>query len=85
MYAAARDPRRVDIDDLRVVPVELHVTDPTSIARGATLATDEVAEVAQGEHAGNWSGVASRVTRCSPSGMHVALARTRRGGRARAS
>ena len=40
--AAARDPRRVDVDDLRVVPVERGVTDPTLIARGAALDTDEI-------------------------------------------
>lgn len=40
VYAAARDPRTIDANDPRVVPLELEVTDPASIARAAELAQD---------------------------------------------
>jgi len=39
VYAAARDPRSVRVDDPRVVPLELDVTDPDSVARAAAAAT----------------------------------------------
>jgi NAD(P)-dependent dehydrogenase (short-subunit alcohol dehydrogenase family) len=40
VYAAARDPRTIDAADPRVVPLELDVTDPASIARAAGIAPD---------------------------------------------
>ena len=40
VYAAARDPRTIDVVDPRVVPLELDVTDPASIARAAEAAHD---------------------------------------------
>jgi NAD(P)-dependent dehydrogenase (short-subunit alcohol dehydrogenase family) len=40
VYAAARDPRTIDAADPRVVPLELDVTDPASVARAAELAQD---------------------------------------------
>jgi len=40
IYAAARDPRTIDVVDPRVVPLELDVTDPASIARAAEAAHD---------------------------------------------
>ena len=40
VYAGARDPESVDIDDPRVVPLQLDVTDPESVARAASLAGD---------------------------------------------
>ena len=40
IYAAARDPRTIDLVDPRVVPLELDVTDPASIARAAEAAHD---------------------------------------------
>lgn len=38
VYAAARDPRTVDLPG--VVPIELDITDPASVARAAAIATD---------------------------------------------
>jgi len=40
VYAAARRPGSVQSDDPRVVPLELDVTDPESIGRAASIATD---------------------------------------------
>ncbi|MGN7798045.1 SDR family oxidoreductase [Leifsonia sp. 22587] len=40
VYAAARRPGSVESDDPRVVPLELDVTDPESIGRAASIATD---------------------------------------------
>src|SRR5680860_1321615 len=40
VYAAARDPKSIDVTDLRVVPLQLDVTDPDSVARAAELADD---------------------------------------------
>ena len=40
VYAAARDPRTVDVDDPRVVPLALDVTDPASVAAAAAAAPD---------------------------------------------
>ncbi len=40
VYAAARDPKTVDVDDPRVVPVRLDVTDPASAAAVAAQAGD---------------------------------------------
>ena len=40
VYAAARDPRSVDVLDPRVVPVALDVTDPASVAAAAKAAPD---------------------------------------------
>lgn len=40
VYAAARDPRTVDVADPRVVPLQLDVTDPTSVAAAAESASD---------------------------------------------
>jgi len=40
VYAAARDSRAIDATDPRVVPLELDVTDPASIARAADFADD---------------------------------------------
>jgi len=40
VYAAARDPRSIETSDPRVVPLQLDVTDSTSIATAATLAPD---------------------------------------------
>jgi NAD(P)-dependent dehydrogenase (short-subunit alcohol dehydrogenase family) len=40
VYAAARDPRSIDVVDARVVPLSLDVTDATSIAAAADVATD---------------------------------------------
>jgi NAD(P)-dependent dehydrogenase (short-subunit alcohol dehydrogenase family) len=40
VYAAARDPRTIDSVDPRVIPLELDVTDPASIARAAEIAHD---------------------------------------------
>src|SRR5438445_13334204 len=40
VYAAARDPRTIDAADPRVVPLELDVTDPASVARVAEFAQD---------------------------------------------
>jgi NAD(P)-dependent dehydrogenase (short-subunit alcohol dehydrogenase family) len=39
VYAAARDPRTVDVHDPRVVRMQLDVTDPASVARAAEVAT----------------------------------------------
>lgn len=40
VYAAARDPRGIDVVDPRVVPIALDVTDPASVAAAANMATD---------------------------------------------
>lgn len=40
VYAAARDPRGIDVFDPRVVPIALDVTDPVSVAVAAETATD---------------------------------------------
>jgi NAD(P)-dependent dehydrogenase (short-subunit alcohol dehydrogenase family) len=40
VYAAARDPRTIDVVDARVVPVRLDVTDATSVAEAASAASD---------------------------------------------
>jgi NAD(P)-dependent dehydrogenase (short-subunit alcohol dehydrogenase family) len=40
VYAAARDAATIDASDRRVVPLELDVTDPASIARAAEQAAD---------------------------------------------
>jgi NAD(P)-dependent dehydrogenase (short-subunit alcohol dehydrogenase family) len=40
VYAAARDPRTVDVVDPRVVPLRLDVTDATSVAEVAEAASD---------------------------------------------
>jgi NAD(P)-dependent dehydrogenase (short-subunit alcohol dehydrogenase family) len=40
VYAAARDPRTIDITDPRVVPLKLDVTDATSVAEAAKVASD---------------------------------------------
>ncbi|HPX36567.1 MAG TPA: SDR family oxidoreductase [Mycobacterium sp.] len=40
VYAAARDPRGIDVVDPRVVPIALDVTDPASVAAAAEKATD---------------------------------------------
>jgi NAD(P)-dependent dehydrogenase (short-subunit alcohol dehydrogenase family) len=40
VYAAARDPRTIDVTDPRVVPLKLDVTDATSVAEAAKVASD---------------------------------------------
>ena len=40
VYAAARDPRTIDIDDSRVVPLQLDVTDAASVAAAVEAAAD---------------------------------------------
>lgn len=40
VYAGARDPGTVDLDDPRVVPLQLDVTDPDSVARATAVARD---------------------------------------------
>lgn len=40
VYAAARDPQTVVVDDPRVVPLQLDVTDAGSVARAAEIAQD---------------------------------------------
>jgi NAD(P)-dependent dehydrogenase (short-subunit alcohol dehydrogenase family) len=40
VYAAARDPRTIDVADPRVVPLQLDVTDATSVARASEAAPD---------------------------------------------
>ncbi len=40
VYAAARDPRTIDVTDPRVVPLQLDVTDATSVAEAAAVASD---------------------------------------------
>ena len=40
VYAAARDPRTIDVTDPRVVPLQLDVTDATSVAKAAETASD---------------------------------------------
>ena len=40
VYAAARDPRTIDVADPRVVPLQLDVTDATSVAKAAEAASD---------------------------------------------
>lgn len=40
VYAAARDPRGIDVVDPRVVPIALDVTDRASVAAAANMATD---------------------------------------------
>ena len=40
VYAAARDPHTIDVSDQRVVPLQLDVTDPESVARAAEIADD---------------------------------------------
>jgi len=40
VYAAARDPHAVDTSDARVVPLQLDVSDPESVARAVAAATD---------------------------------------------
>jgi NAD(P)-dependent dehydrogenase (short-subunit alcohol dehydrogenase family) len=40
VYAAARDPRTIDIADPRVIPLQLDVTDATSVVKAAEAASD---------------------------------------------
>jgi NAD(P)-dependent dehydrogenase (short-subunit alcohol dehydrogenase family) len=40
VYAAARDPRSIDVADPRVAPVQLDVTDAASVARASEAASD---------------------------------------------
>jgi NAD(P)-dependent dehydrogenase (short-subunit alcohol dehydrogenase family) len=40
VYAAARDPRSIEADDSRVVPLQLDVTDVSSVAAAALIAQD---------------------------------------------
>ena len=40
VYAAARDPRTIDVADPRVVALQLDVTDATSVAEAAAVASD---------------------------------------------
>ena len=40
VYAAARDPKTIVVDDPRVVPLQLDVTDAGSVARAAEIAHD---------------------------------------------
>ena len=40
VYAAARDPRRIDATDPRVIPLRLDVTDAASVAEAAEAASD---------------------------------------------
>ncbi len=40
VYAAARDPRTIDVADPRVVPLQLDVTDAKSVAKVAEVASD---------------------------------------------
>lgn len=40
IYAAARDPRTIDVEDARVVALGLDVTDAASIAKAAEIASD---------------------------------------------
>ena len=40
VYAAARDPQTIDVVDPRVVPLQLDVTDATSVAEAAATASD---------------------------------------------
>jgi len=40
VYAAARDPRTIDVADPRVVPLQLDVTDATSVAMASEAASD---------------------------------------------
>lgn len=40
VYAAARDPKTIVVDDPRVVPLQLDVTDAGSVARAAEIAQD---------------------------------------------
>jgi NAD(P)-dependent dehydrogenase (short-subunit alcohol dehydrogenase family) len=40
VYAAARDPRTIDVAAPRVVPLQLDVTDATSVAKAAEVASD---------------------------------------------
>jgi NAD(P)-dependent dehydrogenase (short-subunit alcohol dehydrogenase family) len=40
VYAAARDPQTIDVEDPRVVPLRLDVTDTTSVAEAAEEASD---------------------------------------------
>jgi NAD(P)-dependent dehydrogenase (short-subunit alcohol dehydrogenase family) len=40
VYAAARDPRTIDVADPRVIPLQLDVTDATSVAKAAEAASD---------------------------------------------
>jgi NAD(P)-dependent dehydrogenase (short-subunit alcohol dehydrogenase family) len=40
VYAAARDPRSIDVVDPRVVPLQLDVTDAASVAKAAEAASD---------------------------------------------
>jgi NAD(P)-dependent dehydrogenase (short-subunit alcohol dehydrogenase family) len=40
VYAAARDPRTIDVADPRVVPLQLDVTDAASVARASEAASD---------------------------------------------
>jgi NAD(P)-dependent dehydrogenase (short-subunit alcohol dehydrogenase family) len=40
VYAAARDPRAIDIEDPRVVALQLDVTDAASVAKAAEAASD---------------------------------------------
>jgi NAD(P)-dependent dehydrogenase (short-subunit alcohol dehydrogenase family) len=40
VYAAARDPHKIDVADPRVVPLKLDVTDATSVAEAAATAAD---------------------------------------------
>lgn len=40
VYAAARDPRSIDVADARVVPLQLDVTDAASVARAVEIASD---------------------------------------------
>lgn len=40
VYAAARDPQAIDIEDPRVIPLQLDVTDAVSVAKAAEATSD---------------------------------------------
>lgn len=69
VYAAARDPQTVVVDDPRVVPLQLDVTDAGSVARAAEVAQDVSVVV-------NNAGIARGWPRSPPGSPRPGLAPT---------
>jgi NAD(P)-dependent dehydrogenase (short-subunit alcohol dehydrogenase family) len=62
VYAAARDPRTIDVEDPRVVPLQVDVTDATSVAESAEPA-EVVRQVLDGIESGADEVLADEMTR----------------------
>jgi NAD(P)-dependent dehydrogenase (short-subunit alcohol dehydrogenase family) len=59
VYAAARDPRKIDATDPRVVPLTLDVTDAASVAEAAEVASD-VSVLINNAGIARWASVLDR-------------------------